>query len=92
MNNRETDFTKYIFVDECSYKLNQIPLYHIRAPASRPERLAVTRKNDVKINVWGGISIAGPTNFAVILMIIKLINCITNYKANLIKCSCLRRI
>ena len=43
----------------------EVPFYHSRPKGSRPEAVPSTTKYRVKLNVWGGISYLGATNFAV---------------------------
>ena len=62
-NNINTDFSRYIFVDETKICLNESYLYHWRYPKSRPKALNKTNKFRKKINIWGGISFKGPTEF-----------------------------
>ena len=61
-----TDFSNYIFVDETTVRVNDIPYYHLRKPSKRPKALPTTLKYRAEINVWGGISYNRPTNFVVI--------------------------
>ncbi len=68
LNNKDTDFSKFIFVDETTSKLLDTPHYHHRLKSSRPESVECTSKIRKKINVWGGISYQGPTQFAVTLI------------------------
>jgi hypothetical protein len=53
-------------VDETAVRLWDLPLYHWRIPKAHPKGHPSTRKYLDKINVWGGISYQGPTEFAVI--------------------------
>lgn len=58
-------FSRYIFVDETTVRLDESPLYHHRKPSKHPRSLPKTTKFRRKINIWGGISFKGPTLFAV---------------------------
>ena len=72
---KNADFSKYIFVDETMVRLNDKQLYHSRYPCSRPKAICITDKYDrKKVNVWGGISAKGATNFAVNIIYIFLIS------------------
>ncbi len=64
-NNINTDFSHHLFVDETTVKVMEIPLYHIRKRSSEPEGVASTAKIRYKLNVWGGISCRGPSDFVV---------------------------
>ncbi len=59
------DFSKYVFVDETSVRLWDLPLYHWRLQSSYPEAIPMTEKYRNKLNVWGGFSYKGLTRFAV---------------------------
>lgn len=69
LNNRETDFSRYIFIDETMIKINEVPPYHIRLRSSRPQAIPCTTKYSIKLNVCGGISVKGLTEFAVIIVV-----------------------
>ncbi len=66
LNNKFTDFSRYIFVDETTSKLLDTPYYHHRLKSSAPKPILCSSKIRKKINIWGGISYYGPTEFAVI--------------------------
>lgn len=59
------DLYNYVFVDETSIRLWDLPLYHVRLPSKKPLTFPSTRKDRKKVNIWGGISYEGPTKFAV---------------------------
>jgi hypothetical protein len=61
-------------VDETCIRLWDLPLYHWRLPKSYPQAIQSTRKNLGKVNVWGGFSFRGATDFAVIIIIINFWN------------------
>jgi hypothetical protein len=54
-----------LFVDETTIRVLDVPLYHSRPRGSRPEAIASTGKVRLKLNIWGGISFLGSTDFAV---------------------------
>ena len=58
-------FQNYIFADETTVRLLEIPLYHIRKRGSRPTSHSSTAKIRAKINIWAGISYHGATPFVV---------------------------
>jgi hypothetical protein len=65
LRNYNTDFSKYLFVDETTVKVMELPYYHVRPIGSRPHSIACTSKYRLKLNVFGGISSQGATPFAV---------------------------
>ena len=79
-NNVKNNFTNYVFVDETTVRVLEVPIYHLRKKNSRPETIPHTAKQRLKVNIWGGISSKGATSFAVSLKN-KLISwlMITNY-------------
>ena len=62
---KNTNFKNYIFVDESTVRILEIPLYHSRKRGTRPPAHSSTSKIRAKINIWGGISYQGPTPFIV---------------------------
>ena len=46
-------------------KTLECPLYHSRFPNTYPEAVGRSSNYRSKINIWGGISNVGPTNFLV---------------------------
>jgi hypothetical protein len=66
MTHKDTDFSNYVFLDETSVRLWDLPLYHWRLRSSRPEAIPMTEKYRNKLHVWGGMSSKGLTRFAVI--------------------------
>jgi hypothetical protein len=64
-NNVTNNFENYVFVDETTVRVLEVPLYHLRKRTSRPEAIPHTAKQRLKINIWGGISYKGATPFAV---------------------------
>jgi hypothetical protein len=62
---KNTDFSRHLYVDETTIRVLEIPLYHSRLVSSRPEAKASTGKIRLKVNIWGGISFVGPTDFVV---------------------------
>jgi hypothetical protein len=65
INNQNKDLSKTIYMDETTLRVLDLPLYHVREKGSVPERIPNTGKIRHKLNVCGGISYAGPTEFAV---------------------------
>lgn len=65
MNHKDEDFQNYLFVDETTVRLLEVPLYHIRKVGSQPDAIPATSKIRKKVNIWGGISYKGPTTFVV---------------------------
>jgi hypothetical protein len=66
-NNQKNNFTDYLFADETTVRVLEVPLYHLRKKNSRPITIPHTSKSRLKVNIWGGISFKGPTPFAVSL-------------------------
>lgn len=65
LKNKNTDFSRYIFVDETTIRVFDRPLYHVRYPTKYPKSLPCSSKFEAKLNIWGGISVQGATEFAV---------------------------
>jgi hypothetical protein len=65
LTHENTDFSNYVFVDETSVRLWDLPLYHWRLKSSYPNAIPMTEKYRRKLNVWGGFSYKGLTRFAV---------------------------
>ena len=65
LNYQKADFSKYVFVDETMVRIGDAPLYHYRLPCEYPDSLPCSSKFRQKVNVWGGISYKGATEFAV---------------------------
>lgn len=63
--NKNNDFHDYVFVDETSIWVNELPLYHMRRSGTDPETIASTTNSRGKLNVWGGISFRGATDVSV---------------------------
>ena len=63
--NINNDFENYVFVDETSVWKNQGPLYHFRHPNSYPDPACFSSSLKIKVNLWGGISFRGSSNFLV---------------------------
>ena len=64
-NNANNSFTDYLFSDESTVRVLEVPLYHLRKKSSRPETIPHTAKARLKVNIWGAISYKGATPFAV---------------------------
>ena len=67
---RNTNFNNYIFADETTVRILEIPLYHSRKRGTNPAAHSSTAKIRAKINIWGGISYQGPTPFVVKYIIV----------------------
>lgn len=65
LTHENTDFSNYVFVDETSVRLWDLPKYHWRLKSTYPEAIPSTEKHRYKLNVWGGMSSKGLTRFAV---------------------------
>lgn len=65
LNNLNNDFKHTVFVDETSIQTRRSGLYHNRRPSSRPRVAATKPRNVQTLNIWGGISYEGTTEFAV---------------------------
>jgi hypothetical protein len=66
--NIDNDFENWVFVDETSVWINEVPLYHHRHSDSHPDPAGFSSGLKVKINVWGAISSRGSSNFTVHLI------------------------
>lgn len=60
-----TNFDDYLFVDETTVRILDVPLYQSRKRCGRPQAQSCTSKYRLKVNIWGGISHKGPTPFVV---------------------------
>ena len=65
LGNINNDFSNWVFVDETSFWINEVPLYHHRHPNSNPEFAGFSSGLKIKINVWGAISCKGSSRFVV---------------------------
>ena len=63
--NINNDFYNYIFVEETSIWINECPLYHMRLKSSLPQTVGFSSNSKIKLNLWGGISHLGATDFEV---------------------------
>jgi hypothetical protein len=61
--NRYNDFLNYVFIDETTMRIEQLPLYHIREKGVPVAQTKQSKKERIKVNVWGGISYCGVTEF-----------------------------
>ena len=66
-NNETNDFKNYLFSDETTVRVLEVPLYHLRKKNSHPDTIPHTAKQRLKIIIWGRISYIGATPFAVSL-------------------------
>ena len=62
---KKSDFSNYIFTNETMIPLWDLPIYHLRLPGSYPRAIPSTTKYRKKVNIFGGISFKGPTEFNV---------------------------
>ena len=62
---KNVDFSHHVFLDETTVRVFEVPLYHWRLRTTYPKAYNGTKKFRQKLNIWGGISFKGPTNFAV---------------------------
>lgn len=62
---KDVDFSNHIFLDETMIRVFGVPFYHWRLKSSRPQPYSGLKKFRDKLNIWGGISSKGPTDFAV---------------------------
>jgi hypothetical protein len=67
---QHADFSKYIFADETTLRLCDVPIYQWRKASSYPDAYPCSEKYAAKLNVWSGISFRGATQFAVHIDII----------------------
>jgi hypothetical protein len=58
------DFDYFAFIDESKISDNHCKYYHIRKKSSRPDCIILSRTT-FKLNIWGGISKRGATEFVV---------------------------
>ena len=65
--NQNNEFLNTIFTDETCSWINEIGFYFWRHPSTYPTVIDMPVKR-LKINVWGGISAMGPTEFVVIII------------------------
>ena len=72
LENEHNDFENTVFADETCLRLKELPRYHWRPIGSYPEAVEVPTNSHTKINVWGGITSQGPTEFAVSVYIFLL--------------------
>ena len=63
--NENENFEDFLFVDETTVRILDIPLYHVRKPSGRPVAQKCTSKYRLKVNIWGGISSKRSTPFVV---------------------------
>ena len=85
LNNENTDFSNYVFVDETSVRLWDLPLYHWRLRNKYPRAIPMTEKYRGKLHVWGGMSFKGLTRFAVSIIFILSLIFLTNLATFLFK-------
>ena len=66
LNNRNTDFSNYVFGDETTIRQNEFPRYQLRKRTSNPCGFEGGDKYFYKVNLFGLISKRGPNDFYVI--------------------------
>jgi hypothetical protein len=63
LENENNDFANYLFVDETTIRIEELPLYQIRERGIPEAQTRAIDKERLKINIWGGISNCGVTQF-----------------------------
>ena len=63
LENENNDFANYLFVDETTIRIEELPLYQIRERGIPEAQTKVIDKERLKFNIWGGISKCGVTQF-----------------------------
>ncbi|CAF0860996.1 unnamed protein product [Brachionus calyciflorus] len=58
-----SDLRNLIFVDEAAFQTGRFGLYHMRKSSSRPSAVWTKSRCVDRLNIWGGISWNGPTQF-----------------------------
>ena len=58
----------WVFADETSFWINEVPLYHHRHPNTHPIPAGFSSGLKIKINVWGAISCRGTAAYFQILI------------------------
>lgn len=61
--NQNNDFLNYVFIDETTIRIEELPLYHIREKGIPEAHTKISEKERLKLNIWGGISSCGVTEF-----------------------------
>ena len=64
LQNENNDFLYHIFIDESKISNNHCKVYHIRKKATLPKCIIMNHVT-FKLNIWGGISKRGATDFVV---------------------------
>ena len=63
LENENNDFANYLFVYETTIRIEELPLYQIRERGIPEAQTKVIDKERLKLNIWGGISKCGVTQF-----------------------------
>lgn len=63
LQNVNNDFLNYLFVDETTIRIEELPLYHVRERGIPQSHFKAIEKEKLKLNIWGGISKCGVTQF-----------------------------
>ena len=64
LTNRDNEFEFFVFVDESKLTNHICKLYHMRKKSARPDCI-IMNSTPFKLNIWGGISKRGATEFIV---------------------------
>jgi hypothetical protein len=79
--NKHNSFKNYIFVDECTVRILDVPLYHCRRKGEQVSVPATSRIR-LKVNIWGAISTKGACPVVVRSLLLNnnylVINCCLN--------------
>jgi hypothetical protein len=65
IQHQHTNFNDYVFADETTIRVLEVPLYHSRRKNERPHAISSNSKIRLKVNIWGAISYKGPSPFLV---------------------------
>ena len=68
LNNLTNNFQNTLFVDETSLQTRRSGNYRNRKPSSRPLNAGEKFRSVETLNIWGGISYEGTTEFVVSLI------------------------
>lgn len=69
IENRYNSFENFIFFDESKLKFDDCPLFVSRLPGRYPNPAGTRNDHLLSVNIWGGISAKGATQFIVKLEI-----------------------
>jgi hypothetical protein len=71
--NKHNDFRNYVFSDESTLRVLEVPLYHLRRRGEHVS-VPVTSKVRLKLNIWGAISTKGAPPVFVNITLLFLLN------------------